>query len=78
MTHKWSKTLTPWFDSTLLVFDLTSNHHIHLKYRYSIRGRFEYSTIRPTIRPRIMPEYQIFFELQGGVELFAEVCQRSI
>ena len=45
------------------------------KYRYSTRGWVKYqTTIRPTIRPRILAEYQILFEYRDQVELIAEIC----
>ena len=60
--------------NTSVRFDSTTIRHIRLKYRYSTRPRVEYwATIQPTIRPRIMAKFQIFFELRGGVELFTEV-----
>ena len=41
---------------------------------YSNISRVEYqTTIRRSIRPQIMAEYQVFLEYQDQVELLAEV-----
>ena len=67
MTHKRSKTQIPRFNSTSIWIDLTSIHQICLKYRYSTRGQVQYwATIRPTIRPWIMPEYRKFSNSKAG------------
>ena len=57
--EKWSKTQIPRSDSTRLDYYLPYSSKIQVL--DSTRVKY-WATIRPTIRPRIMAEYQIFFE----------------